>query len=238
MQPRLADFVMSIDKYSRKLIDTMNRYYDERAPLHDYYMSYKSIEGMEELLKPIVETVAARITGKDVLEIACGTGNWTQVLARRAHSVIATDVSRNVLDIALGKLAGYHNASLIQCDAYDLSGINGRFDVVFASDWWSHMPKRALPMFFDSVIGKLKSASTAIFVDMSFREYFRQEPCHYDSDDNRVSHRLLPNGSAYEVVKNFPDEAELRRFFSAYAGDVDYYEFPPLQRWMVAFTSR
>lgn len=228
---------MHIDDYSRKLIDEMNRYYDARAPWHDYYMSYESIECMESLLKPIVETVVERITDKDVFEIACGTGNWTQVLARRARSVIAADVSRKALEIARQKLAGYYNVSLIQCDAYDLTGINGRFDVVFASDWWSHIPKRALPSFFGSVIGKLKIASTAIFMDMSYKEHFRQEACHHDSDNNRVSHRTLPDGSEYMVVKNFPDEEELRRFFAAYAGAVDYHEFPHLERWMIVFAA-
>jgi ubiquinone/menaquinone biosynthesis C-methylase UbiE len=141
--------------HSQKLIYEMNRYYDERAQWHDYYMGFTSIEGMEKLLKPIIEEVAKIVTGKHVLEIACGTGNWTQALARRAASVTATDVSLAALKIARKKLLSYTNISLIQSDAYNLNEIESRFDVLFASDWWSHIPKGALPSFLQTILGKL-----------------------------------------------------------------------------------
>lgn len=216
----------------------MKRYYEARAPWHDYYMGYKSIEGMEELLRPIIEKAAKIVTGKRVLEIACGTGNWTQALARRAQSVTAIDSSRRALDIARRKLLPYCNVSLVQCDVYDPGGIGGRFDVVFASDWWSHIPNGVLPAFLQSVTGRLKPESTAVFLDMSFREFFRQEPCYYDSDNNRVSLRELPDGSECEVVKNFPDEGEIRNILTPFAGHIDYFEFPALERWMVVFTPK
>ena len=34
------------------------------------------------------------------LEIACGTGNWTQVLGKRAGNVLTTDINELMLDIA------------------------------------------------------------------------------------------------------------------------------------------
>ncbi len=224
--------------HSQEMIDEMNRYYDERAPWHDYYMNYTSIERMEELLKPIIDHVGKIVAGKDVLEIACGTGNWTQALARRARTVTATDISSAALKIARNKLASYNNISLIQCDAYDLGGIDTRFDVLFASDWWSHIPKGVLPAFLESAVARLKAESAAVFLDMSYRDHFRKEPCYYDSDNNRVSRRTLPDGSECEVVKNFPDENELRGVLDACARHVDYFEFPALERWMVVFVPK
>jgi SAM-dependent methyltransferase len=229
---------MNNDYHSRRLIDEMKRYYDARAPWHDYYMSYKSIEDMERLLKPIIDTVASMIINKRVLEVACGTGNWTQVLARRARSVTAIDVSPTALGIARRKLAAYPNASLIQCDAYDVSGIDGLFDVLFAADWWSHMPNQALPSFLESIIGKLEHSAPGIFLEIAFKDVFQEESCYYDSDNNRISRRTLPDGSEFDVVKNFPDERELRRILSAYVDAIDYHEFADLQRWMVVFRAR
>jgi len=224
--------------YSRALIDEMSRYYDARAPWHDHYMNYRSNEGMEQLLKPVIDRVAEIMTGARVLEIACGTGNWTQVLARRAASVVATDVSHTALEIAKGKLAGQNNVSLIQCDAFDMMGIGGCFDAVFAADWWSHIPKGILPSFLEAVASKLAPGATAVFLDMSNREFFRREPSYRDEDGNRVSLRLLPDGSEYRVVKNFPDETELRNLLDPYGDNIDFREFTDLERWLVSYTSR
>ena len=72
---------------SDDFIKEMNAYYDSRAEWHDDYMSYESNAKMEGQLAPIISLIEKYILNKDVLEIACGTGNWTQVLARRAKSM-------------------------------------------------------------------------------------------------------------------------------------------------------
>lgn len=226
---------MNIPEYSKKLIDEMNRYYEARAPLHDEYMSYESPEALEELLKPIIDTVKPIIRRKDVLEIACGTGNWTQVLANGADSVAAIDASPSALEIAREKIGSHNNISLIQCDAYELEKVGGTFDVVFASDWWSHIPLGALPRFIESVIKKMKPGAEAVFLDMSFREYFRKQPSRFDTDNNRIYHRKLPDGTEFDVVKNFFGEEAIRRILSPYSRDIEYYMFDDLDRWMVMF---
>lgn len=223
---------------SKKLVEEINRYYDARAPWHDQYMRYESIEGMEALLSPIIDTLAEMISDKSVLEVACGTGNWTQILAKRACSVTAVDISPNALEIARRKLSLCSNVSLIQGDAYDLQNVGGTFDVVFAADWWSHIPNGLLSVFLDSATKKLRPDSRAIFIDMSFREGFARETCRYDADNNRISLRRLPDGSEFEVVKNFPSESELRRILADYAGNIVYYEFDSLKRWMIVFENR
>jgi demethylmenaquinone methyltransferase/2-methoxy-6-polyprenyl-1,4-benzoquinol methylase len=229
---------MCIGDHSRRLIEEMIRYYEAHAPWHDECLSYESIESTEALLEPVIRSLETTIAGKHILEIACGTGNWTQVLAKRALSVTAIDSSPKALEIAEEKLADHTNVVLSQCDAYDLSEIKGSFDVLFASDWWSHMPIGALPFFLETAIGKLKADSKAVFLDMFSREHFEKEPCYYDSDNNRVSRRRVPDGSEYDVVKNFPDKAELERILSPYARRVDYYEFDDLYRWMVVFAPK
>lgn len=214
----------------------MNRYYEARAPWHDQYMGYGSNEGMEELLRPIIDNVEETIIGKRILEIACGTGNWTEVLAKRAASVVAVDISPSALAIARLKLSGYGNVAFMQGDAYDPSNIEGSFEVLFAADWWSHIPRGILRAFLDSSVGKLLPGSNAIFIDMTFRKIFEQESCHYDEDNNRISHRILPDGSEFQVVKNFPRESELRHILANY-GKIDaYYESSELKRWTVILT--
>jgi len=226
---------MNHSDHSGKLIEEMKRYYETRAPWHDDYMGYESNEDMESLLRPIINILLPATIGKHVLEIGCGTGNWTQVLAKRATSIVAFDNSLGALEIARKKLVDCSNVSLIQCDAYDLKKIDGSFDVLFAADWWSHIPIGMLLVFLDSIIEKLRPVSKAVFIDMMFKEEFKQEPCSFDSDNNRISRRTLPDGSEYEVVKNFPKEVDIQRILSPHARRVDYYEFDVLQRWMVVF---
>ena len=223
---------MQMDK-ARKLIEEMNRYYEVRAPWHDLYMDYKSNEDMEERLSAIVGIVGEVVIGKRVLEIACGTGNWTQVLAKRAASVVAIDISPTALTIARSKLSGHENVSLMRGDAYDLDNIGDSFEVLFSADWWSHIPKGMLPAALDSALSTLLPGSKAVFVDMSLGPYFQQEPCFYDKDNNRISLRKLPDGSEFQVVKNFPNESELRETLAPFGRIVNYSEFSALERWMI-----
>ena len=221
-----------------KLIEEMNRYYEARASWHDQYMSYKSNKNMEKQLGPIIEIIEEKIVGKKVLEIACGTGNWTEVLARRAASEVAVDISPAVLKIAKRKLSGCDNVTFIQGDAYNLDCIGDSFDIIFSADWWSHIPKGILPTFLDSSMKKLNPGSKVITIDMTMGDYFKQEPCYYDADNNRISRRGLPDGSEFQVIKNFQEEEEIRLILGDYGKTVEYHEFPDLKRWMVMFEKK
>ena len=79
----------------------MRGYYGPRAPWHDCYMGYTGNSALEELLAPIVAVVEELLSGRDVLEVACGTGNWTAVLAKRAAGVLETVAGK-------GEGAEYH----------------------------------------------------------------------------------------------------------------------------------
>lgn len=213
----------------------MNRYYEARAPWHDQYMSHKSNQEMEQRLSPLIEIVEDLVAGKRVLEIACGTGNWTEVLAKRAASVVAVDISPTALALAREKLSGYQNVTLVRGDAYDLGNVGDSFEVMLSADWWSHIPKAMLSASLDSAVSRLLPGSKVIIIDMSLNSYFEQEPCRDDEDGDRVSLRKLPDGTEYEVIKNFPNESELGEVLADYGKIVTYREFSAMERWMVVF---
>jgi demethylmenaquinone methyltransferase/2-methoxy-6-polyprenyl-1,4-benzoquinol methylase len=89
--------------------------------------------------------------------------------------------------------------------------------------------------FLESALKKLAPGATAVFIDITLNEYFRREPCYYDGDGNRLSMRQIPDGSEYEVVKNFPSQTELERIIGPYGQDFAYYEFDELTRWLISF---
>src|SRR4051812_5278231 len=72
-------------------------YYRDRAAEYDAVYDkperQQDLATLKELLPPLV-------AGKRVLEIAAGTGYWTQVLAGSAQSILATDLNDETLAIA------------------------------------------------------------------------------------------------------------------------------------------
>jgi demethylmenaquinone methyltransferase/2-methoxy-6-polyprenyl-1,4-benzoquinol methylase len=224
---------MNSGQPSDDLIEQMNRYYEARAPWHDQYMSYTSNAQLEAALSPIIELLAPVIRGARVLEVACGTGNWTQVLAKRAALVDAFDQSRVALEIARDKLSKYTNVTLLNGDAYNPEGVGRNYSLLFAADWLSHVPKQKIHTFMAAVTKAMAPGSTAVFLDMLCSEYFQNEECHYDDYGNRISLRTLPDGSQFSVIKNFPDESELRTVFDNHCSRLTYHSFPDLLRWLV-----
>jgi demethylmenaquinone methyltransferase/2-methoxy-6-polyprenyl-1,4-benzoquinol methylase len=220
------------------LVEEMERYYGDRVPYHDEYMGYEGNEAMEELLGPIIALVEPDIAGRDVLEVACGTGNWTQVLSRRARSVVATDLFDGYLDIARAKPYARDNVTFVRADAYRLEGIGGPFDAAFCADWWSHMPRSRIGTFLQALHAHLSPGARTVAVDMMRTEHFDRILSHIDEEGNEVQERDLPNRRRCQVVKNFPTEAELRGLLGPFASRVGYVEHLPLRRWLVSWTAR
>ena len=219
------------------LIRHMNAYYAKRAPDHDYFMGYEGNERMEQLLGPMIAWFEDDVEGRDVLEIACGTGNWTQVLARRARSVVATDVNASVIEIARSKEYESDRVRFEVADAYRLGALEGSFDAAFAADWWSHIPRSALRTFVSGLRDKLDPRSRVIIIDMLPSEELARWFSHYDDDGNLIHKRTFPDGEVFEVVKNFPTEPELKEVLDGLAYDIEYREHDALRRWMVSFTA-
>ena len=220
------------------LIKEMNEYYRECAPYHDGYMSYTDNLNMEKLLAPIIEKIEDDITGKDVLEIACGTGNWTQVLSKRACRVLAVDINETYLIEARKK--DYQNGNVIfkVADAYTLDGIDKNFNLAFAADFWSHIPKSKVKEFIQTLHSKLLPNSKVVMLDMLPRKELDEMFSHIDKEGNVIQKRKLPNGKEYRVVKNFPTKEELLSYLKSYAIDIDYYEDHELLRWVLTYTAK
>lgn len=218
------------------LLKEMDEYYEDRIPYHDIYMSYTDNISMEKLLAPVIERIEYNIIGKDVLEIACGTGNWIQVLSKRARSVVATDLSEGYLIEARQKEYEHENVVFKIADAYVLEGIQGNFNVAFGSDWWSHMPKSRIKGFLEILHDKLLPGSKVVIIDLLRTKELDKMFSHIDEEGNVIQKRTLPNGREYRVVKNFPTEDELFAYVKPYAVHVDYYEDQKLKRWILSYT--
>jgi SAM-dependent methyltransferase len=225
------------DVEARYLADQMRRYYRARAPWHDEYMGYAGNAAMEALLNPVVSRVEALLAGLDVLEVACGTGNWTQVLAARVRSVLATDASDEAIQLARGKEYPRNVVTFRALDAYSLEGVDATFGGAFAADWWSHVPRSLLGSFLEGLHGCLAGGARIVFVDMLPRDHPDLVPYRHDSEGNAICRRALPDGRTFDVVKNFPDPEEILGLLSGRAEDPEYKQWESLGRWLVTYTT-
>ena len=81
------------------------------------------------------EIVGNEMSGKDsVLECACGTGMLTEVIAARCGSVMATDFSGKMLDMARKNCSEFKNVTFRKADITKLEFPDASFDKVVAGN--------------------------------------------------------------------------------------------------------
>ncbi len=187
--------------------DALADYYARRAG--EYERIYARPERQRDLAL-MRETVPALLAGRDVLEIACGTGYWTAAIAPRARSVLAIDVNEEVLAIARAR-PGMERVELRRMDLHDAPALERRFDGALAAFWWSHVPRRGLDAFLDAFHAALRPGARVVVVDNRYVAGSSTPIDRRDAAGDTWQRRVLDDGSTHDVRKNFPDEDELRR---------------------------
>jgi SAM-dependent methyltransferase len=209
-------------------------YYAQRAP--EYDRIYLKPERQEDL-RAIEAWLPARFTGRKVLEVACGTGYWTQFLAPVAARLVGVDASAETLAVARSRVSGLAgDTSFVVGDAYRLPATAGSFDAAFAGFWWSHVPRAQLPVFLDGLHATLASGSPVVFLDNRYVEGSSTPLAAPDDEGNTYQDRPLADGSVHRVMKNFPTPAELREVLSGRAVEIEVREWPYF--WAVAYRTR
>ena len=216
---------------SLKIQSSVPAYYAQRAQEYDrIFQKPERQDDLRILRSFVLETFA----GRNVLEVACGTGYWTQVLARTAQSVTAFDINDTVLEIARAKPLYGAKVELRREDAYALPMFPQRFNGGLAGFWWSHVPKGRLRSFLTSLHRAFAPNATMVFIDNAYVEGSSTPISHADADGNTYQKRTLDDGSTYEVLKNFPTEEELRCALRGLATNVRVGFLP--NYWVLTYT--
>ena len=182
---------------------TMQAYYAARAA--EYDRIYLKPERQADL-RAIERWLPARFAGARVIEVACGTGYWTQFIAPVASRVLALDSAAETISIAKARVPE-GKVDFLVGDAYALP--RGRFDAAFAGFWFSHVPKARRREFLLGLAARLEPGAKVVFLDNRYVEGSSTSVTSRDADGNTFQTRRLSDGSTHEVLKNFPSEAEL-----------------------------
>jgi SAM-dependent methyltransferase len=191
---------------ARSTTPQLEGYYAKRA--REYEQVYEKPERQHELAW-LRERVPRLFKGRTVLEVACGTGYWTQHIAPVAHRVYAGDINEAVLEIAREKPIPAGKATFMKADAITLEGAPPGCNAAFAGFWWSHVKKSALRQFVANLAGKLEPGSIVGILDNSWAPGSSTPISRTDAEGNTYQVRKLANGEPFEVLKNFPTPAEL-----------------------------
>jgi demethylmenaquinone methyltransferase/2-methoxy-6-polyprenyl-1,4-benzoquinol methylase len=200
---------------SPELVD----FYRRRA--REYEAIYAKPERQADLAV-LRSHIPERMAGRRVLEVACGTGYWTVLVARTAAALVATDAVEEPMLIAKAKDYGPHTVRFELADAYALPAELGRFDGAMAIFWWSHVPRSRIGAFLSSLHARLEPGARVLFMDNSYVEGSSTPIAERDAEGNTYQQRRLSDGSDNRVLKNFPSEAQLRADLAPHARSLSY----------------
>jgi len=184
------------------------RYYKLRAP------SYEAIYQKPERQKDLVEIrqyISQQFSNKHLLEIACGTGYWTQILSTSARTILATDINPEVLALAKQKSYPHAKVTFQLQDIDRLAPPASPFEGLFGGFILSHISRTKWGSFFASCLAQIKVGSELLFLDNRYVEGSSTPISRSDHSGDTYQTRTLSSGEVFEVMKNFPSEEELKQ---------------------------
>ena len=141
------------------------------------------------------------------LELACGTGLWTNQLAAEADSLTAIDAVLETIEINRikndNKAIRFEVADIFQWQPTEA------YDFVFFGFWLSHVPPNQFEGFWHMVRNALKPSGKAFFVD-NLQTQDSTAKDHALIDDCGMVQRKLNDGTTFSIVKIFYDLEQLK----------------------------
>ena len=202
-----------------ELLTEQMRYYQARAPEYDesYTRQGRHDHGAEANARWIAELAEARrvlqrlpLDGARILELAAGSGIWTETLAARASAVTAVDASAEMIARSRTRLGPL--ADRVRYEQHDLFSWRPAeaYHLVVFCFWITHVPVERLDQFLGRVADTLVPGGSVFFID-NRRGRISLDVAVLGHGGNRVTERRLSDGREYRIIKNYWDADELAR---------------------------
>jgi 2-polyprenyl-3-methyl-5-hydroxy-6-metoxy-1,4-benzoquinol methylase len=191
------------------------QYYRERASEYDewFFRQGRYDRGEKHRQEWFAEISAveaalrlARPSG-DILELACGTGLWTQHLADLANHLTAVDAAPEAIRLNQQRVSSA-SVEYIVADLFNWTP-DRQFDFIFFGFWLSHIPPEKFTAFWQMVRKTLKPNGRVFFVDSLFIQTSTAQN-HPTLQKQGYAERKLNDGRTYQIVKIFHEPAQLQ----------------------------
>ena len=203
-------------------------YYKDRAK--EYEKVYLKPERQNDLQKATT-ILQSLFSQKTILEIACGTGYWTEKIAETATAIYATDINESVIDIAENR----HYKDKVTFELTDIYTFmpHKKYESVFGGFIWSHILHQDLDKFVDKIKNFVTSDGTIVFMDNNYVEGSNLAIMKTDEQGNTYQTRQLENGTLHLVLKNFPTKEFIFNKLSGVATEINFINLT--YYWIVSF---
>jgi demethylmenaquinone methyltransferase/2-methoxy-6-polyprenyl-1,4-benzoquinol methylase len=210
----------------------MIEYYDARATEYDdwwyrrgrYYRGQEHSERWFLDTKTLLHALDSLSLQGHVLELAGGTGIWTELLIKSAKSVTVLDTSTKMI-LRNKERVKSDKVHYVQADIFSWSPTRV-YDAVVFCFWISHVPRERLQAFLTMVSQALRPDGVIFFVDE------QREPTSEATDrllppvGSTIADRELNDGRHFRIIKNFYNSSELQSLFEGMGFDVKISETP------------
>lgn len=192
-------------------------YYKDRA--REYEKIYFKPERQNDL-KRATEILQVVFNNKEIFEIACGTGYWTERIAKTAKTILATDINDTVIEVAKSKNYSPAAVRFQIADIFNLP-VGLEYESIFGGFIWSHIKVEDLNNFIDRLHKLIVKGGIAVFIDNNYVEGSNLPITDIDNMGNTFQTRQLENGSKHKVLKNFPTKKFIRQLLADKASDIN-----------------
>ena len=199
----------------------LKTYYQKRAT--EYELVYQKPERQADL-KALHQYLKKAFKNKKILEIACGTGYWTKMIAETCAFIVAMDINEEVLNIAKAKVYNSRTVDFRQLDFWQLKYADNPLDSVFGGFIWSHILKKEIPQLLSILFKQIHPKGELIFIDNKYVDGSSTPISRTDEESNTYQIRKLQTGEEYEVLKNFSNEKEIDNLIKNFGVEVEWKE--------------
>jgi len=189
-------------------------YFDSVAEFYDNESADYSEEQLEDL-DEAHEQISTLLAGHRILELGCGTGGWTEVLAETAESIVAVDASAAMLEQARTHGEAPANVTYLQADALDLPADLGngdaKFTAVFMAGLWSHLTRDQQDVLLAGLKKRVGKDVLLVLFDDEYVEGESATIARTDLQGNTYEILQDADGNRHELPKGYPTDSALRK---------------------------